>query len=179
MTWILAARAFLKRIPWQWWLAIAIAIALVIGVAKHGSAIEDLKTTSFNAGYAKAVADGKATAERRAAADAAIANQLRSKVNEQNHIIARAADDLRVRGPGKARCANPATVPAAAGGRVAPGGATDGAAARVPDEDWIALPYGWTVDQAELADLNRAEVLIWREWHRKLTEEWAKPPVKP
>jgi hypothetical protein len=41
-------------------------------------------------------------------------------------------------------------------------------------DDLAAVPWQWLVQRSEQADLNRQEVLSWREWYRKLAAEWPK-----
>lgn len=103
---------------------------------------------------------------------------VRSINNETNLLIARRADAVRVRGPGAAICPGAAGPAAAAGGRDAPGGGADAGVDRLPYPAWeplIAMPFAELVDRAERCDLNRAEAIAWRDWHKQLTAAWAAP----
>jgi len=100
-----------------------------------------------------------------------IAAELRRKHDEETRRIAGVADDLRVSGPGRARASCP---PAAASGHNPSGGAGDAARPGLPPENGATVPWDWLVNRSETADLNRAEVLAWREWHARFTAEWAK-----
>jgi hypothetical protein len=74
-----------------------------------------------------------------------------------------------VRGPGQARCT--ATVrPSASSRPDATSGTANAPSAGVSEPDRGAVPWDWLVGQAKVCDLNRSEVLSWREWHRQLTE---------
>jgi len=103
------------------------------------------------------------------AANNRIAAELRRKHDEETRRIAGAADDLRVSGPGRARASCP---PAAASGHSASGGAGDVARPEMPSGDSATVPWQWLVSRAEAADLNRSEVIAWREWHARFTAEW-------
>jgi hypothetical protein len=100
-----------------------------------------------------------------------LAKELRSKTDEANRRIAGDAGTLRVSGPGKARC--PA-VPAAPGGSEPRSGKPDAAGPEVPPENLAAVSWPWLVHRAEQADLNRQEVLTWREWYDKMVKDWPK-----
>jgi hypothetical protein len=169
---------FLKAVPrWVWIVVAVVAIALV-AVRWHAGKVADLKTAAHEAGRVEALAAVAARVKRIEAAalelDRAISHKMRSKNREENRRIAVAADDLRLRGPGLARCERPPAVPERADGRVEAGRTGSTAAGPVPDDDWLAVPFKWGVDQLETCDLNRAEVIAWREWHRRWTEEWPK-----
>lgn len=166
----------IKRIPWQIW-AIIGAFLLIVGLVWwHLDKVSDAR----EAGYTQ----GKADTETHFAAKAAewverlsdISAKARSLNDATNRRIAAGADALRVRGPGKAACLNPATPGASR--YVAPAGKPDAAGPDVPAGDGEALlaavPWPWLVDRAEQCDLNRAEAETWRAWHRQLEEAWKK-----
>jgi hypothetical protein len=44
----------------------------------------------------------------------------------------------------------------------------------VPPDDLAAVPWPWLVQRAEQADLNRQEVLTWREWYDRMVKDWPK-----
>ncbi len=100
---------------------------------------------------------------------AKIAAEIRKRTDEENRRIAGSADDLRVSGPGRSRCSQP---PAASGRHGAPGGNGNAPGPQVPATDSAAVPWQWLVNRAEQADLNRAEVLAWRDWYQRLAEQW-------
>jgi hypothetical protein len=100
-----------------------------------------------------------------------IAGEIRSRTDEETRAIGARADDQRVRGPGKATC--PA-VPARPGGQNPVGGKPDAAGPQLPPDDRAAVPWPWLVERSKQADLNRAEVLAWREWYDRMVREWPK-----
>lgn len=102
-------------------------------------------------------------------ANAKVSEEIRKRTDEENRRIAAGADDLRVSGPGRSRVA---CSPATPGGHVAPNGAGDVAGPQVPTDERAAVPWQWLVTRAEQADLNRAEVLAWRDWYARLAEQW-------
>lgn len=179
MTWLAAVALklspvgrFLKAVPWQVWAAIGLAVALWLGVQWHqheaGQALEAAEKRGEDRAYANVEAKAKALEEKARE----LAQQIRSRTDETNRRIAGDADDLRLRGPGRAAC--PVAPPAGAGGRDEAGGAGDAAGPQMPSGDRAAVPWGWLVDRAEQCDLNRAEALAWREWRRRYTAEWEK-----
>ncbi len=165
---------FLKSLPWQVWLALAVAAAVFFGVRYHNGAVEDARKAGDKAGYARASGEFVEKLRKIEAKANDIAAIARKKNDEEARSIAGRADDLRMRGAGKASC--PGAVPAAPARRPnAPGGQPLAPLDQVPDgtgDDIIGLPFAATVAGAEVCDLNRAEVLSWREWHKKLS---AKP----
>jgi hypothetical protein len=110
-------------------------------------------------------------ARKAQAAGKQISKDIRGKTDEENRRIAGDADAVRVSGPGKAVC-RPA--PAAPGGHDKASGKPDAPGPQVPPADSAAVPWPWLVQRAEQADLNRAEVLAWREWYDKLVASWPK-----
>jgi hypothetical protein len=100
-----------------------------------------------------------------------LARQIKDRTDEENRRIAGDADAVRLRGPGKAVCR---AAPAAASGHEPVGGNGDASRPQVPSDDRAAVPWGWLTDRAEQSDLNRAEVLAWRDWYRRLVENWPK-----
>jgi len=172
--------AFLKRIPRGVWIALAVAALLGIGVLMHGRAVRK----AHDAAYAQGRADEAARIERKAlriaAKATAIAQAVKDRNNETNRRIAGDADDLRVRGPGKAACLNPAAP--SAGRHQPPSRPGDDPTGQVPVGNGLAnslpelaaVPWPWLVDRAEQCDLNRAEVLSWRENYQLQLEAWKK-----
>jgi hypothetical protein len=156
-------------------LVLAVCLAIFLAVRWHNGRIEDLKTTSFNAGYAKAVDDGKKGVAKVEHVSTAIATEIRSKTDEKIRDSGRHADALRVRGPAAAACIDP-RLSAGAGGHDATGGGSGPAVPGLPDQErpeLIAVPFDVAVNRAEVDDANRLEVLAWREWHKRLTDTWA------
>lgn len=163
----------LKAIPRPVWIALGAALLLLLGFWWHGRQVKAFGAERFAAGYAKAVEDGKKRVRKVEQNSAKITTEIRSKSDEEIRRNSHRADDLRLRGPGAAACVNPG-LPTGSGGHGEAGGQADAAGAGVPQQDRIALPFAYAVDQAEVADANRVEVLAWREWHARLTEEWKK-----
>lgn len=167
--------SFLKRVPKPVWIALAVAAVIALGAFMHGRAVKHAYAAAYAQGKADEGARIEAKARKLEAGAIAIAETLRSQNHVENRRIAGAADAIRLSGPGKAACLNPATP--GASGRIAPSGSGAATVDQLPDAeriDLIAVPFARAVAGAEQADLNRAEVLTWREWHRKLTEEWQK-----
>lgn len=169
--------AGLKRVPGKVWVALAIIAALVAAFFVHQHIAGERLQARYNAGYAQGRLDAtKAQIAAQAKADAAakaINTTIRKKTDEEDRHIARDADDLRVRGPGKAACPGVAAPRRPASGHVAVGGAPDAAVGQVPGGggvDLIAVPFADLIDFAEHADRNRAEVNAWRESDRKQGE---------
>lgn len=161
----------LKSIPRQVWIALAVVAILALGTCAHKRSVKKFGEEQYAAGV-KAERDRAAKAVKKAeTAGNAISKEIRSKSDEEARRINTSADARRVRGPGLARCA----VPSAAASESKPAsGNGDASRLEVPARDSAAVPWPWLVDRAEQADLNRAEVLAWREWHQRLSEEWAK-----
>lgn len=168
--------AFLKKIPRGVWIALAAAAAFGAIVWWHNHTVSNARKEGYAAGV-KAEGDRIAAKALKLAKDAeAISSKARSLNSETNRRIAGDADAIRVSGPGKASCLNPATV--GTGRRVTPAGKPDVARSEVPTGDGEALlaavPWPWLVDRAEQCDLNRAEAETWRKWHKDLTDAWQK-----
>jgi hypothetical protein len=175
-----AAKAtdFIKAVPRWAWIALAVVSILLLGSCAHKRKVKAFGEERYAAGvaYEQARLEKKAK-ELKAKVDALsgkITTQLRTKHDEKVIVINRAADDLRLRGAGKASCSSPAGIPSGPSGSVAPSGQGSVAGPQVPTGDFAAVPWGWLVDRAEVCDLNRQEVLTWREWHRQQSEAWAK-----
>lgn len=156
----------LKR-AWPY-IAVALAVAAAIGFAvhAHSKAIQRVHDAAFQDGV-NAEKAATAAAQRQANARAAkINSDIRKNADETDNRIARAADDQRLRGPGKAVCPRLAPAPGAASGHVAPAGAADAAVAPLRDDeraDLIALPFSVLIDFAEQHDRLLNEARSWRE----------------
>ena len=173
-----AAGGFFGKMPRWAWIALAVAVALLAGFLWHQLAAHKAIDAAEKRGEERAYANVEKQArelERKAnALNAKITAEMRKRNDEENRRIAAAADDLRLHGPGAARCADPAFLSAGAGRHDAPGRGSDAPGPPVPSDERAAVPWGWLVGRAEQHDLNRAEALAWREWHRRFTAEWAK-----
>jgi hypothetical protein len=167
MTALFAIGRFLKGIPWQVYALLALAAAIGTGIALVKDAISDAGKAGDKAGYTRAMNEMTEKARIIAAQADDLARKIRSKNDEQARTIAARADDLRVRGSGAARCTNPVRPASPVRHQPASGGG-DAAPTTMPPEDRGAVPWNWLVGQAERCDLNRSEVLSWREWHKAL-----------
>ena len=171
-------KAAIGRIPRGVWIAVAVVAILLVGSCVHKRKVKAFGDERYAAGVAyeqaRLEAKAKAIKAKADAASAKITEKLRTKHDETVTVIYRDADALRLRGPGKAACPGYPGVSSGPSGSNAASGRPDVAGDRLPVEDRIALPFAWTVDNAERCDLNRAEVLTWREWHRQQSEAWAK-----
>lgn len=174
----LAVKSFLGRIPRAAWIALAVVAILLLGTCVHQKKVKKFGQERYAAGVAYEQARlAKKAAELKAKVDALtgkITTQLKAKHDEKVIVINRAADDLRVRGPGKAACPGHSSVPRGSSGSVSAGGGGNPATGQVPGGDRAAVPFGWLVDSAERCDLNRQEVLTWREWYKQQSEAWKK-----
>lgn len=106
-----------------------------------------------------------------------IAQEIRSRNDEETRRIGSHADDLRLRGPGKATCPDPRSSAITSGQYQSTGGKTDAPVAGMPDQeriDLIGLPFPGAITGAETCDLNRGEVISWRDWYQRLSTEWHK-----
>lgn len=170
MSW-LAFKLFLGRIPRAVWIALAVLTLLGLGSCVHNRKVEAYGREMFKAGV-KAEVDRAEKARKEAEAKGnAISKKIRSETDANARTINSRADNERLLGPGLARCA----VPPTAARRPEPAsGNGDDPGSQVSEGDSAAVPWPWLVQRAEQADLNRNEVLAWREWHRRLTEEWLK-----
>jgi len=140
-------------------------LALVLFVLLQGERIHSAKVEKRAAYYRSELV--RLTAELDAA-NVKIAAEIRRRHDEEARRIAAGADALRVSGPGRAAACPPATP----GGHQPPGGAGNAPGPEMPPGDRAAVPWQWLVARAESADLNRSEVLAWREWHARLNAEW-------
>jgi hypothetical protein len=161
---LLSAGRWIKGLPWQVWAVIGLALLLFLGVRWHNGQIKDAEKRGADRAYA---AVEKKARQLEAKANA-VADKIRSKTDEAARTIAADADVIRVSGPGKARAC---PVPAASGRREPAGGGSDAAGPEMPSDDRAAVPWQWLVQRAEQCDLNRNEVLAWREWHEKLSAQ--------
>ena len=170
--------AFLKRIPRGVWIALVVVAILALGTCAHKRSVKKFGEERYAAGVkAEGERIAKQAAEMKAKADAAsskITTDLKAKHDEKVIVITRDADTLRLRGAGKASCPGNPGVPSGSGGSGQASGRTDAPPTGLPIEDRIALPFAYAVNQAEVCDLNRQEVLTWREWHKQQSEAWAK-----
>lgn len=183
-------RSVAEKIPRQVWIVLAALVVLALGWHLHASAVRDAR--------AEGLAEGKQTADRQWSAaiemqraDAArwrkdyettataLTAEIGARHAQELRIIAARADDLRLRGPGRAaasceRSGDPAGLPATPGGLdAAPGAIAGGVAGMPPDGGPFAtLPWPELVAQAEQADENRAEVKAWRDWYAAQKAKW-------
>lgn len=178
---------FLKAVPRWVWIAIAIGLALLGAYLWHQHAAGKALKAADQAGYDRAKAEDAAALKqlREKAAQAtgagrAIADDTRSKNDETNRAVRADAADLLLRGPGASRCrpvGNPA-VPATGGQPQPAPAATDAARALLSVDDRLTdgavVPWRWLVARAEASDLDRAEVIAWRNWYQRQAAEWKK-----
>jgi hypothetical protein len=179
------AKADIAAIPPKVKLAIAGVLLLVALFFVHQHIAHKHLKAADKAGYDRAKAEDAAqlaaahrqALEARARAEAIgaeISRNTREKNDEEARNIARSARDVLVRGPGEARCrpVDHSGVPAGGGGYGAAGGQPDAAGPQVPADELAAVPWPWLVGRAEQADLNRSEVLTWREWYDRQFKAW-------
>jgi hypothetical protein len=178
------ARADWSAIPPKAKLALLAVVALIAACFVHQHYAHKALKAANQAGYDRAKQEDaaelallKQRAQTATKNGRQIAQEVRTKNDQVNRDIHASADDERMRGPGAASCRrvdHPA-LPAARGGYVAPGGPGDVAGGPLPaDDGFAAVQWSWLVDSAEQADLERAEVLAWRDWYRREAAEWDK-----
>lgn len=174
--------AFLKRVPGRVWLLIALAVgAYLLGsyaVRKHQAAVYRTYKAGYDEGHRVALADVR-RAQAQADAKAATINSNLRKINDEtNRVIARAADDLRLHGPGKATCPGFPAPSSPASGHVAADRGADAPVATVPNPGGavlIAVPFNDLILFAEQHDRLRSEALTWRESDRQQSQITAQP----
>jgi hypothetical protein len=171
------AGGMLRRVPWQAWAALAVIIAIGLGAWWHGHKVKSAFAAAERRGeeraYTRVAAQALEIKRKADAASLKISTDLRNQNDVEARNIARTADDLRLRGPGKAACPGRSGLPAAAGGPQPTGRAADAAGDPLPaDGGFAAVPWGWLVDRGEQCDLNRAEVISWRAWHQQQSTAW-------
>lgn len=179
------AKSMFAAIPPKVKLAIAGILLLVVLFFVHQHIAHKHLKVADKAGYARAKAEDAAelaeahrqALEARARAEAIgaeISRNTREKNDEEARNIARSARDVLVRGPGEARCRplDHSGVSAGGGEYGAAGGRSDASGPGMPADELAAVPWPWLVGRAEQADLNRSEVLSWREWYARQFKAW-------
>lgn len=163
-----------KGVPRFVWYALGAALIYAFAAHWYNGKIEAAEKRGAERAYANVERQARELERKANELNAKIADAFRRKNDAENRAITARADDHRLRGPGAARCPGASVVPAGAGGHNAPGGRPDAAGPAMPADDRAAVPWSWLVDRAEQHDLNRAEVIAWREWHARFSAEWAK-----
>lgn len=168
---IRGAWALARKVPWQVWAAIALAIAVFVGVKIHGHKVDAFGNerfkSGFEAGYAAAKEDlGKAKAEVETKG-VAMAQDERKKNDAKTADLDRSVADFVRGGPGRAACSPVA--PAATDGATGPGGAkADDTVSPVPAEERQPL-IGVPVDAAAAFARQNDKALIdnasWWSWY--------------
>jgi len=164
---------FFKSIPRWAWIALAIASAALLGLLWHGHAIKKHDKALRVAVTAEIQAKTQKLIDGLNSKNAQLTATLRRKNDETARTIIHDAGTVRLSGPGKAQCRP--SLPVAARGSQPTRGTSDVAVAEVPPGqglDLIGLPFAATVDFAEQHDLNRAEVLAWRDWYKQIEKSW-------
>lgn len=166
------------KLPRWVYIALAVAGLIALGLHLHSNAVKAAYKAAYNQGRTdERQAQAKAAAKL-AIKQAEVTAPIRKKNDETNARIAADANDLRLRGPGKA-----SACPSAAARARQPGSASDrpadaagsGNAAADGMPDFAAVPWAWLVGRAENADLDRAEVIAWRDWYARQHELAIKP----
>lgn len=182
------AKDVAARIPPKVKLAIAGILLLVVLFFVHQHIAHKRLKAADAAGYARGVQVYKRALEivharaierrkRFERGSAAITTDVRTRHDQNDRNSIALAGDVRLRGPGAARCRpvdNPG-VPAGAGGYGAGGGAGAAQVAGLPGQggvELIAVPFPGAVAFGEVSDLNRNEVLAWREWYDRQFKAW-------
>lgn len=171
------ALGILQSIPPRIWYALAI-MALLFGVIWwHGSQVNAARKEGKQAGRAEVQAElelwKQAARDWKRATDSksqTISILTGERYNEDLRRNAAVADDLRLRGPGKAAACHGSRrdtgVAGAAGGPESPAPSPDAPRGPVPAGDGFAVvPWGWLVERAEDHDRLLAESKAWRSWY--------------
>lgn len=185
LTWS-AVKGVAGKVPARVWLYLALLLALVGGVIWHQHVAHKAVTTAYQRGVNDEAAHVQAAALRiKKAADkvtTSISTNLRSKSDDQVRSIVSSAAALSVRGPAKALCTSGPSIPAATSGHQPTSGASHDSVPAMPDYSGpplIAMPWDQATAYAQQCDLNRAEVISWREWWTQQNAAWNRlyPPV--
>lgn len=174
------AKNFIKSIPREVWIGLAVVIFLVAAVLWHNSHAASQLKLAYEQGFsdrdkqldeALNAMEKEATAWKKKyeTASIALSTTQRKLHDETLRSNAARADALRVRGPGAAqacRGSNYSTgLPATSSVGGAAGGQTDADGSGVLADDRAAVPWSWLVSRAESCDADRDEVLQWRNWY--------------
>lgn len=163
---------FLKGVNWWVWGALLAALVVWLVIGWHGRVVKRAISAAETRGETRAYAavEKKARELERKANE--LTGKIRSRFNEETHAIARRADAILVRGPGRAAC--PVAAPAASGARPADPapGAGLGRVSYPEGIELIALPFPGAVSLAENHDQCWAEVKAWRSQNEELWKAW-------
>lgn len=173
---------FLKMIPKQVWIALAVIATLLLAFHVHQVKTRAFAKAQYNAGYQQAMKDVEAKAIKiKKAADALnekVAQLERSKNDAEATRINHTADALSLRGPGAARCVSVGHpgMASSPSGHGSPSGNPGPAPAPVPQsdgsDDLTAVRWTWLVNTGRQCDLDRAEALSWRSWWQSIAKRW-------
>lgn len=165
----------LRKVPREVWYALALILALWLGSKWHEHRKAQYGAERFMAGYAKAVEDGRQLKEQAELIGSAISKSLKEQNDETNRRIDRLSADLRLRGPGAASARCPG-VSSPSGQSKPTSGAGNAPGTGLPEQGGSAVvPWDWLVERAEQCDLNRAEVLTWRDWWERQNAQRTQP----
>lgn len=167
---------FLKAVPKQVWIALAIALAIFTAVKWHGHEAHAATDAAYRRGKAEVEAYYAAKSGEWIQRIGQIASKRKEINREENRRIVAHADTLRLSGPGKAAC--PYATPAVPGGRSdAASGPVDAGLDRVPDQRgpaFAAVPFDDLVTVGQYCTLNRQEVIDRRAAEKALQDAWAR-----
>jgi hypothetical protein len=182
------AKAVAARIPPKAKLAIAGVLLLLALFFVHQHFVHKALKAADEAGYARGVrvyqraleiVHARAAARRQVFEHTSsdISKEVRTQNENQARSIFAGADTLSLRGAASARCGpvDRSGVPAGAGGRQSSGGPGAAQVAGLPDDagvELIAVPFPGAVAFGEASDLNRSEVLAWRDWYDRQFKAW-------
>lgn len=180
MSWLFAIGGFLKRVPWQAWLAIALALAAWQGVEWHGNRVKRMLTAADTAGYTRAMSE---VASAQAAATLAATQRKAKAEREQSTITQEVQSDhaqtvgtirdraaaLRVRGRETqvdTHRAGGVDLPGLSGATGRADAATGGNGLPRPARPQ-GLDWDGQVAALEQCDLNTAQLLDLQRWLRE------------
>lgn len=172
---LLPVRRFLARVPTWAWVVLGIALCGLVVARWHSVQVKAFGSARYDEGYSAARDDARKIQEALARRHAAIASKLRSQVNEALAANSRAADAVRLRGPGKAACPRIGGPSPASGGSQPAAAETGAAVAELHGGQWeplVGLRFAPAVAVFEQHDALLVEVASWRNWYQVFSAEW-------
>lgn len=171
------AMGILQSIPARIWYALAIMAVLFGLVWWHGSTVNAAREEGRLSGRAEvqteidlwrqAAQDWKRATDHKTQTISILIGERYDQDLRRNAAL---ADDLRLRGPGKAAACNGSGrdtgMAASSGEYLGPAAPADAPRDQVPAGDWYAIvPWGWLVQRAEDHDRLLSESNAWRTWY--------------
>lgn len=156
-------------------LGTVLGIAALIGLAIlfHSRAVKSYGNTREQNGADEAYRAVEIRALKAEAKAARLAAELKEANRAENNRITGSAGNMLLRGPGKAACPDTNSAPAVPGGQLAQSRPADAPMVGVHSTErpvLACLPFAATVAFAREHDLNRTDVLTYREQETRSQE---------